>query len=161
MLQTHVLHNALYEEHSLCCLVVSCKVVTVTEVTAGYKHSVCSVSECLQHKERVDTSGTHHTDDSDVRRVLGTGGTPPVAPAVGTPVADEPDTLRFPLISNYCSPPRKNASIGARICGLVKCCMRIAPPGQKPPHVPQPLHLAAVTLMTVLPSSLMIIDRAE
>src|SRR5271157_6141282 len=63
-----------------------------------------------------------------------------------------PRILGFHASDIYCSPPSRNASIWATICGVAKWFIQIAPPGQKPPQVPQPLHLASVTCMTCRPS---------
>src|SRR5690606_3329070 len=105
----------------------------------------CTLNKCLEDEEHVNTTGTHNSDGSDVWWVLDTGTTGKVSTCVRTPVADDSENLWFPFVCHYWFPPAKNASICAAICGVVKCCILIAPPGQNPPQVPQPLHLASVT----------------
>ncbi len=129
-------------------------VVAVADVAAGYKHCVRAQAEGLHDEGRVNTARAHHTDDTDVGRILDTGGARQVGARIGTPVAQYAEDLGFEFVSHFKHhPPVVNsAAICALICSFLKCCMVIALAGQAAPQVPQPLHMASFTLAFLWPS---------
>ena len=70
-------------------------IVAVPGVAAGNEHAVGAVHQRLEHEQRVDAPGAWDTDDTEVRRLRGTGSAGSVGAAVGTPVAQEPDDTEF------------------------------------------------------------------
>jgi hypothetical protein len=67
-------------------------------MTSPDEHTVGAFRERVEDELRVNTSGTHHTDDANIRFMLQSRNPGEIGRCVGTPIAEECDNLRFPAV---------------------------------------------------------------
>ncbi len=63
--------------------------MTVPRMTSQNHHRIISSEEGLRDEDRIDSSRTHHPDDSCIGGILKTGDTRQVCTRIGTPVTEE------------------------------------------------------------------------
>jgi hypothetical protein len=70
--------------------------MAVTEVATGDEDSICTIGKRFKDEQCVDSSGTHDTDYSDIRRVLDTASTGKVCTGIRAPVTENTKDFWLP-----------------------------------------------------------------
>ena len=132
-------------------------------MTAKYHYSVKTIGQSSDYQLRWHPTGAHHPYHPYIRWHLETGDAGQVGTGIGTPVTTEGEDFGFKFSLNFFSilqlylfPLRALTMLSS--CTSVKplCCIALL--GQAAAQSPQPLHRAALTSETILPSSPLILD---
>jgi hypothetical protein len=84
--------------------VVAFRIMAVSRMTTRNQNSVRPFGKRLEDEGRVDPTGTHHPDRSEIRWVLEAAGSRQVSPGVSTPSAKESNQPGFERLSQHGSP---------------------------------------------------------
>ena len=88
-------------------LVITVPVMTLAQVSAPNKNTVRSVDECIHQEHSVYTPRAHHSDYTDMGRILKTRHPGCISRRIAAPVAQEAKNSRLKRLSShprsYCS----------------------------------------------------------
>ena len=82
---------------------ITCQVMTVTDVSAGDHDTVSPRFKGVQEKAMVHSSGAHEPDEPDVGGVLHSRHPRQVCPRIRAPVTQKRDDLGFKFVGHRCS----------------------------------------------------------
>jgi hypothetical protein len=95
---TGVLQQVFQQRELASCVVVAFDVVTISRMAARNPDTIGAMPQSGQDEFGVDSSRTGHPNDADIRGILQAAHSSEIGSTIRTPVAQQRDNFRFPVL---------------------------------------------------------------